>query len=113
MNHSELFITGINQTWEDTELGVKRQILTHNEDLMLVKVAFEQGAVGTAHQHIHTQTSYVLSGKFEVTIDAQTQILTAGDSFYVPPTAMHGVLCLETGMLMDAFNPRREDFLKT
>ncbi|RYE17628.1 MAG: cupin domain-containing protein, partial [Sphingobacteriaceae bacterium] len=95
-----------------TEPGVKRQILAHNEDLMLVKVAFEVGAIGTVHQHIHTQTSYLLSGKFEVTIDGKTEILNAGDSFYVPPASLHGVVCLEAGILLDAFNPRREDFLK-
>lgn len=112
MNHSEIFIKGNEQAWENTEPGVNRQILAHNEDLMLVKVAFEQGAVGTLHQHIHTQASYLLSGKFEVTINGKTEILNAGDSFYVPPASLHGVVCLEEGILLDAFNPRREDFLK-
>lgn len=113
MNHSEIFINGLEQAWENTEPGVKRQILAHNEDLMLVKVAFETGAIGSLHQHIHTQTTYLLSGKFEVTIDGKTQILNASDSFYVPPTSLHGVICLEAGILMDAFNPRREDFFET
>lgn len=112
MNHSNLFIKDETQNWENTAPGVKRKILSHNEDLMLVKVAFETGAIGTAHQHIHTQCSYLLSGKFEVTIDGQTEILTASDSFYVPPTSQHGVVCLEAGVLLDAFNPRREDFLE-
>lgn len=112
MSHSEIFINGDEQVWENTEPGVKRQILAHNEDLMLVKVAFEVGAIGTVHQHIHTQTSCLLSGKFEVTIDGKTEILNAGDSFYVPPASLHGVVCLEAGILLDAFNPRREDFLK-
>ncbi|MGI4021780.1 MAG: cupin domain-containing protein [Janthinobacterium lividum] len=112
MNHSEIFIKGVEQAWENTEPGVKRQVLAHNEDLMLVKVAFEAGAIGTVHQHIHTQTSYLLSGKFEVTINGKTEILNVGDSFYVPPASLHGVVCLEAGVLLDAFNPRREDFLK-
>jgi quercetin dioxygenase-like cupin family protein len=112
MSHSDIFVNGDTQNWEDTEQGVKRKVLAHNEDLMLVKVAFQQGAAGSPHQHIHTQTSYLLSGKFEVTIDGKTEVLNAGDSFYVPPASMHGVVCLEAGVLLDAFNPRREDFLK-
>jgi quercetin dioxygenase-like cupin family protein len=112
MKHSEIFIKGLEQPWENTEPGVKRQILAHNEDLMLVKVAFETGAIGSLHQHIHTQSSYLVSGKFEVTIDGKTAVLNAGDSFCVLPASMHGVVCLEAGVLLDAFNPRREDFLK-
>jgi len=110
--HSEIYIRDDEQSWDHTDIGVKRKILAYNEDLMLVKVAFEAGAIGTQHQHIHTQTTCLLSGKFEVTIDGKTEILNAGDSFYVPPASMHGVVCLEAGILLDAFNPRREDFLK-
>lgn len=38
---------------------------------MLVKVKFEQGAVGTPHTHYHTQTTYVASGKFEFTVNGE------------------------------------------
>ena len=46
---------------------------------MLVKVKFEQGAVGTPHTHYHTQTTYVASGKFEFTVNGEKQIVSAGD----------------------------------
>ena len=39
------------------------------------------------------------------------QILKAGDSFYARPHAIHGVLCLEAGMLVDVFSPVRGDFI--
>jgi len=29
----------------------------------------------------------------------------------VPPHVVHGVVCLEAGMLIDSFNPARADFL--
>jgi quercetin dioxygenase-like cupin family protein len=97
--------------WESVGAGVRRQVLTCAEPLMLVKVAFEQGAVGAPHQHVHLQQTYIASGAFAVTIDGQEQVLRAGEGFNVPSNAWHGVVCLEAGMLLDAFSPMRREFL--
>ncbi|HEX7366206.1 MAG TPA: cupin domain-containing protein [Pelobium sp.] len=98
-------------SWEDLGKGIKRKIYGFNKDLMMVKVKFEAEAVGTPHQHRHSQVSYVESGVFETTIGNQTKILKKGDGFYAPPHQMHGVICKEPGVLIDVFNPHREDFL--
>ncbi|MBL4673716.1 MAG: cupin domain-containing protein [Arenicella sp.] len=92
--------------------GIKRRLLAYGPDLMAVKVWFEEGAIGYQHQHIHTQVAYVESGEFEAMIDGETQILRAGDSFYVAPNKLHGAVCKKAGVLIDIFNPQREDFLK-
>ncbi|MDP3600866.1 MAG: cupin domain-containing protein [Bosea sp. (in: a-proteobacteria)] len=97
--------------WELTEPGVKRKIMAYGEDLMVVRVVFEAGAVGKAHQHPHRQASYVESGVFDVTIDGQTQRLTAGDTFFVPADLVHGVTAVEAGQLIDSFTPMRKEFV--
>jgi quercetin dioxygenase-like cupin family protein len=97
--------------WETTGPGVRRKVLAHCPDLMLTRVAFETGGVGARHQHPHAQLSYVESGAFAYTIGEEMQTLRSGDSCYVPPLAWHGVTCLEAGVLVDAFTPRRADFL--
>ncbi len=109
---SDVYIRECETPWENVGAGVRRQIMAYNENLMMVKVEFEKGAIGAPHRHIHTQASYVASGRFEVKIGDEKQILIAGDSFYVSPDMEHGVVCLESGMLIDTFNPFREDFLK-
>ncbi len=91
--------------------GVSRQILGYNENMMMVKVQFEKGAVGSVHAHPHTQTTYCASGAFEFTIGEQTQLVKEGDATYIPPNVLHGVLCVHEGVLIDTFNPVREDFL--
>jgi quercetin dioxygenase-like cupin family protein len=96
---------------EITGDGVSRQIMGYSDDIMLVKVMFQSGSVGTIHDHPHVQSSYVANGKFEVNIEGEKQILSAGDGFFVPSGKKHGVICLETGILIDAFNPIRKDFL--
>jgi quercetin dioxygenase-like cupin family protein len=110
--HSEKFIIENEVPWEVTGDGVRRQILGYDGHLMQVKVAFRSGSIGYAHQHIHSQSSLVVSGKFEVTIEGESKILIAGDGFYVAPNMLHGVTCLEEGVLLDGFSPVRLDFLQ-
>ena len=98
--------------WQDAGDGIVRQIMGYDEHLMMVKVKFQQGAVGTLHQHPHAQSTYVASGCFEVTIGDKKQILRTGDGYYVAPYLPHGCICLEAGILIDTFSPMREDFLK-
>ena len=107
---NDFFITKEN-TWEDVDKGISRQITNYNKDLMMVKVKFEKGAIGYKHHHIHSQASYVASGKFEVTIDNNTKTLETGGTFFANPNLVHGVECIEAGVLIDVFNPVREDFL--
>lgn len=103
---------GADIPWEPAGEGVTRQIMGYNNNLMIVKVAFEKGGIGTPHKHPHSQASYVASGKFELTISGEKKILEAGDGYYVAPDEVHGCVCLEAGVLIDTFAPYREDFLK-
>lgn len=98
-------------TWEDLGNGLQRQLLGYTDTLMLVKVKFETGAVGSLHKHPHVQSSYVATGSFELTIGAEKKILHAGDGYFVPPNVLHGCICLQAGILIDAFSPYREDFI--
>ena len=109
---SEVFITEKGTEWEPAGEGVTRQIMGYDGQVMLVKVKFEKGAVGTAHTHYHTQTTYVASGKFEFTVGGKTQVVSAGDGIYIEPDVLHGCKCLEAGLLIDCFSPMRADFLK-
>ena len=92
--------------------GTSRRILTWNDQLMAVEVAFETGAVGSEHTHPHTQCSYVLSGRFSYSVEVEAVELGVVDSIVVPSGLPHGTVCLEKGVLLDVFTPLREDFLK-
>ena len=92
--------------------GVTRRILSYDENLMSVEVAFETGAVGAVHTHPHTQCSYVLSGRFSYAVEGEAVELKPGDSIVVPSGLPHGTVCLEKGVLLDIFTPMRKDFLK-
>ncbi len=107
------FVHSADVTWETVGDGVRRKVLAHTADLMLVRVDFDAGAVGAVHQHPHRQISYVAEGRFQVQMGDETRELVRGDSFLAMANVPHGVVALEAGTLMDSFTPAREDFLAT
>src|SRR5258705_9583957 len=112
MEHEKIFVVNEEMPWQELGGGIQRKIIAYDENLMLVKVRFEKGGIGAAHQHHHTQITHVESGIFEVHINGKKKILAAGDAFYVPSNTIHGCTCLEKGILIDVFSPAREDFIQ-
>ena len=49
----------------------------------------------------HIVLFYVVSGKFEVTIEGKMEVLETGDAFVVPSDALHGAVCIESGVLIE------------
>jgi quercetin dioxygenase-like cupin family protein len=110
---SDTFVRGADTPWDRTnDPGLRRQILGHGPDLMMVRVEFEPGAVAALHHHPHRQASYVVAGRFEVTVDGERVELGPGDCFFVTADRVHGVVAPEGGTLIDAFTPAREEFLE-
>lgn len=102
------FLFGGKVDVEDVGLGIKRQILDHNDDIVPVKAIFEKGAEG----YQHSQVAYIESGMFDVTINGVTKRQKAGDCYFVEPHVMLGAICIEAGVLIDMFSPIREDFFE-
>lgn len=109
---SDIFMFGDQVEVKQVQEGIKRQILGYNHEIMIVKVWFEAGAEGYQHEHRHSQSTYIESGEFDVTIGGKTQRQRGGDSYYIPPHIMHGAACIKPGVLIDVFSPVREDFLE-
>ncbi|MDF2870799.1 MAG: Cupin 2 conserved barrel domain protein [Anaerocolumna sp.] len=69
-------------------------------------------AQGYIHSHPHLQTTYIVKGSFEFTIDGVKTVVKAGDSLLMPSNSVHGTAALEDSVLVDVFNPKKDDFLK-
>ncbi len=98
--------------WMISGPGAKRRLLCENKALMMVEFRFETGGIGAPHHHVHTQTTYVASGLFEFTLSGETKVLKPGDGLLIPSNAVHSCICLQEGVLFDAFAPRRDDFMQ-
>lgn len=109
---SSTFLFEKGMQWEEIGEGVSRQIMAYDEQLMVVKVLFEAGGIGSPHQHIHSQSTFVVSGIFEFTVEKETYRIYPGDCVYIHPNALHGCRCIEKGVLLDTFSPARKDFLE-
>lgn len=106
---SFLFLNEV--SYEKMAEGVYRQVLGYDDNLMQVRVKFEQGSVASDHSHLHSQTSYIVSGSFEFKVGDEIRLVKAGDGVYIAPNVVHGVKCLEAGVVLDSFSPVRADFL--
>ncbi|MBR9909184.1 MAG: cupin domain-containing protein [Gammaproteobacteria bacterium] len=108
---TDAFLSGKDLPFEYVAEGVKRQLMGYNNQIMMVKVYFEEGSEGYVHSHFHSQVAYVESGEFDVTVGDETRTLVAGDCFFMEPNISHGAICKKAGVLIDVFSPMREDFL--
>lgn len=98
---------------ETVEPGlIDRKIRARGGRMMMVEVFFKAGAIGAEHRHPHEQLTYCLSGEFVFNVEGERSTVRAGDSLYVPASALHGTTCVADGRLLDMFTPQREDFLK-
>ena len=89
-----------------------RKILAYGDELMNCEFHFEKGAVLNEHSHPHAQCSFIISGSMEFVIDGEKVVLNGGDNVYIPPHIAHSGVCLSNAHIIDAFTPKREDFLK-
>jgi quercetin dioxygenase-like cupin family protein len=105
------WVFGENIDPQPIEKGVQRKVLAYCDVLMCVENTFEIGAEGKLHNHPHSQITYVSEGKFKFTIGDETHIVKKGDALLKRDGVVHGCVCLEKGVLVDFFNPMREDFV--
>ena len=92
------------------EPGLRRQVMTHTDNLMLVRHRMEKGWVGARHSHPHEQMVYILSGSIQFTSPAGTFLVGPGDSFIVLGNVEHQAAALEDSEVLDIFTPHREDY---
>jgi quercetin dioxygenase-like cupin family protein len=91
---------------------VRREILSSEGSLMLVRVHLPEGFFGDVDQHVHEQISYIEKGKVEFDVAGKKQIMAAGDTQYIPSNVKHQVRVLEEAVILDIFTPLRTDLLE-
>lgn len=107
-----MFVQNENVKPQNVGNGVTRKILARGGSLMMVEVTFAKNAIGAEHTHIHEQISYVANGSFEFNLNGDRKVIKKGDTIYIEPNILHGLVSLENNsIIVDIFNPQREDFI--
>ena len=91
--------------------GIYRTTLAHTDNLMLVHFRLLKGAILPKHSHPHLQAGYVVKGKLEFWEGDEIYVLERGDSYICPENVPHGAKILEDSVVIDAFVPRRDDYV--
>ena len=82
----------------------------HTEKITLGEVELAAGVVVPMHQHPHDQFSYLLAGRVEFTVGAETSVMNSGDCAVIPGGTPHGCRALTACRILDTFAPVREDY---
>jgi len=90
--------------------GIKAQFV-HTINNTIGFVELEQGAILPTHSHIHEQTTHVIEGLLELTINGNVTILTSGMIVTIPSNIPHSARALSFCKVTDIFFPVREDYL--
>ena len=95
--------------------GIERRLL-HTNNLMMVAIEFTGGPwdkPDPLHNHIHEQITYIAEGEVIFFMEGeQDQVLKKGDMVSVQSQKKHAIQLLSAkAVLIDSFNPPREDFL--
>ena len=92
--------------------GMKATIV-HGVGLTVTRWEMETGAVLADHSHHHAQITYIESGRYKFRVEGREPYeAAAGDFLIFEPNEKHGGDVLESGIVMDAFCPARDDFKK-
>lgn len=82
----------------------------HTGTMTFVYWTVTEGAAMPVHTHVHEQVAHVLKGRFELTVNGETQVLEPGKVAVIPPHIPHGGKALTACELLDVFYPEREDY---
>ncbi|NJC28483.1 cupin domain-containing protein [Neolewinella antarctica] len=84
--------------------------LVHTEACTIGDFYLKAGTELPVHQHPHEQTSTILEGDFEFTVDGTKRICRAGDVAVMGSNVPHSGIALTDCRIIDVFHPVREDY---
>ena len=101
--------------WDDEPIErlnatIGRRML-NGDAMTLAQITLAAGAVVPEHAHPNEQIATVLSGRLRFVVGGDEREVGAGESVLIPCEVPHRVEALEDSVVLDAFAPRREDWL--
>ena len=96
---------------EELSPAIGRQ-LVHTETMTIARITLRSGALVPSHEHPHEQVATVLEGRLRFVVGDEEQVVSAGESVFVPSGVPHEVEALEDSLVLDVFSPVRDDWVR-
>jgi quercetin dioxygenase-like cupin family protein len=102
--------------WEDEPVealgpSIGRRML-NGEAMTLAQITLAAGAAVSEHEHPNEQIATVVSGRLRFVVGGEEREVGPGESVLIPGGVPHRVDALADSVVLDAFAPRREDWLR-
>jgi quercetin dioxygenase-like cupin family protein len=105
----------LHHRWSDVHAEQMNPLVTRQfvvgTNTMLARISLKKGAVVPEHHHFHEQISNVLEGALLFRIEGRETVARAGELMCMPPNMPHEVTALEDSVVLDIFNPPRQDWI--
>lgn len=88
--------------------GIRARAI-NGENLSVVHVMFDAGAVAPEHKHLHEQVVNVIEGELELVVEGKAHRLTRGKAMLLAPHVPHSARAVTACYIIDVFHPVRED----
>lgn len=98
-----------NRAWKELLPGVRIRSFWAQE-MTVIHVELDEGAVVPMHSHPEEQGGTLISGEVRFTIAGETRIVQPGDSYIIPGGVEHEAVALRPCRLFEVFSPVRESY---
>jgi len=92
--------------------GIKLKTINYGENIMMTEFILQKGFTLPEHSHKQEQSGYLLKGKIKLHIDGDSREISPGDSWNIPGNVRHKADIIEDSIVLEVFNPVREDYLR-
>lgn len=82
----------------------------HSEKFTTAFWEITAGSELPEHAHVHEQTTQLIEGSMEFTVNGETKLLQPGDFVVIPSNVPHSGKALTFCKVSDVFCPVREDY---
>jgi quercetin dioxygenase-like cupin family protein len=82
----------------------------HGEHTTFGYIELKKGTAVPMHQHLHEQTTYIVSGQLDMNIGGAQYSLTPGMVHVIPSNIPHNAVAVVDTVAIDTFSPVREDY---
>jgi len=87
-----------------------RQVF-NTQTMTIGRIVLAAGAVVPSHHHVHEQVANVLGGRLRFVVGDEEEVVSAGESVFIPSDVPHSVEALDDSVVLDVFSPPREDWI--